>query len=181
MDEFHAPPASVGTGPELAAWAEEHARDPFLPNGYSGSANTSPFYHESQDMHNKSPSVEVNTDAEVSSVSMASPTLDGDRTAESLYRFPVSSSPVDIVTMLTRLATFTGVVLKVLTPKLKRHTIPLEDQKVSRSLSLSPSPPSLSFLPLVTCVELALVRRARKLARKSNHIFFFGDPCLSYL
>ena len=58
--------------------------------------------------------------------------------------------------MLTRLATFTGVVLKVLTPKLKRHTIPLEDQKVSRSPSLSslssfpllsPSPPSLSSLP----------------------------------
>lgn len=92
--------------------------------------------------------MEVNTDAEVSSVSMASSTLDeqGDRTAESLYCFPVSSSPVDIVTMLTRLATFTGVVLKVLTPKLKRHTIPLEDQKVSGSPSLT----SLPSLPLLS-------------------------------
>lgn len=160
MGEFHALPASVGTGPEVASWAEEHARDTFLPNGYSGSgpANASSFYREPQDIRNESPSVEVNTDAEVSSVSMTSPSIEeqGNETATSLYRFPVSSSPVDIVTMLTRLATFTGMVLKVLTPKLKRHTVPLVDQQVSHSLSLSPSPPFLSspLLPLLLPLPL---------------------------
>jgi len=130
-DESHVPPASVSTVPELAEWAKEHSRYSFLENGHSGSGSThtSPSYRDSQDSLKKSPSVEVHTDAEGSSLT---PEEKRTGTAASSYHFPVSSSPIDIVTMLTRLSTFTGMLLGVLTPKLKPHTIPLEDQKVSK-------------------------------------------------
>ncbi len=51
------------------------------------------------------------------------------------FLFPVSNSPVDIVTMLTRLASFTGVILQVLTPKLKRNVFLPDHSKATQEYS----------------------------------------------
>ena len=45
------------------------------------------------------------------------------------YLFPVSNSPLDIITMLTRAASFTGVLLNILTPKLRQNVYHMADQK----------------------------------------------------
>ena len=42
----------------------------------------------------------------------------------SSFLFPVSNSPMDVVTMLSRLASFTGKLLKVLTPKIRKTALP---------------------------------------------------------
>lgn len=48
------------------------------------------------------------------------------------YLFPISNSPVDIVTMLTRLACFTSTLLNTLTPKLRHGAVPgLDEPRVS--------------------------------------------------
>ena len=48
------------------------------------------------------------------------------------YLIPVSNSPVDIVTMLTRLACFTNTLLNTLTPKLRHGAVPgLDEPRVS--------------------------------------------------
>ena len=58
----------------------------------------------------------------------------------SAYLFPVSNSPLDIVTMLTRLACFTGTLLNTLTPKLRHGAVPgLDDPRVSPATSLRTS------------------------------------------
>ena len=44
------------------------------------------------------------------------------------YLFPVSNSPVDLVTMLTRLASFTSTLLTALTPKLRHGAVPGLDE-----------------------------------------------------
>ena len=50
---------------------------------------------------------------------------------ESAYLFPVSNSPVDLVTMLTRLASFTSTLLTTLTPRLRHGAVPgLEEPRV---------------------------------------------------
>ena len=48
------------------------------------------------------------------------------------YLFPVSNSPLDVITMLTRLACFTGMLLNTLTPKLRHGAVPgLDEPRVS--------------------------------------------------
>ena len=42
--------------------------------------------------------------------------------AHRTFLFPVSNSPMDVVTMLVRLASFTGTLLSVLIPKVKSNT-----------------------------------------------------------
>ena len=44
------------------------------------------------------------------------------------FLFPVSNSPMDIVTMLTRLACFTSTLLDTLTPKLRHGAMPAPDE-----------------------------------------------------
>ena len=44
------------------------------------------------------------------------------------YLFPISNSPMDIVTMLTRLACFTSTLLNTLTPKLRHGAMPAPDE-----------------------------------------------------
>ncbi len=44
------------------------------------------------------------------------------------FLFPVSNSPIDIVTMLSRLALFTGELLNILTPKLRESSIIMTDK-----------------------------------------------------
>ena len=46
----------------------------------------------------------------------------------SSYLFPVSNSPVDLVTMLTRLASFTSTLLNTLTPTLRHGAVPGLDE-----------------------------------------------------
>lgn len=48
------------------------------------------------------------------------------------YLFPVSSSPLDLLTMLTRMASFTGMLLGVLSPKLRQSTVAHGNYKVCR-------------------------------------------------
>ena len=65
----------------------------------------------------------------------------------SAYLFPVSNSPLDIVTMLTRLACFTGTLLNTLTPKLRHGAVPgLDDPRVSPATSLRASCCALMYL-----------------------------------
>ena len=52
------------------------------------------------------------------------PTTTGDGPLQS-YLFPISNSPMDVVTMLSRLASFTGELLLVLTPKIRKTTFEL--------------------------------------------------------
>ena len=134
-DEFHIPPASVSTVPELADWAKEHPRQDTLtigssPSSLSGTDSTD--HADSQDTLKQtgSNSIEVRTTSEEDSSPSPSSTQDIDP-SELLrtFLFPVSNSPVDIVTMLSRLAEFTGVLLEVLSPKLKGNPFRL-DRKV---------------------------------------------------
>ena len=54
------------------------------------------------------------------------------------YLLPVSSSPMDIVTMLTRLACFTRTLLNTLTPKLRHGAVPgLDEPRVSPPLPIA--------------------------------------------
>ena len=48
----------------------------------------------------------------------------------SAYLFPVSNSPVDLVTMLTRLASFTSTLLSTLTPRLRQAVPGLDEPRV---------------------------------------------------
>ena len=50
------------------------------------------------------------------------------------YLFPISSSPLDLLAMLTRMASFTGVLLGVLSPKLRQSMVAHGDYKVCRGL-----------------------------------------------
>lgn len=53
------------------------------------------------------------------------------------YLFPISNSPMDIVTMLTRLACFTSTLLNTLTPKLRHGAVPgLDEPRVSHCSSV---------------------------------------------
>ena len=53
----------------------------------------------------------------------------------SAYLFPVSNSPVDLVTMLTRLASFTSTLLTTLTPKLRHGAVPGLDEPRVKSVN----------------------------------------------
>ena len=58
-----------------------------------------------------------------------------------VYLFPVSNSPLDVITMLTRLACFTGSLLRNLTPKLRHGAVPDLD-----TFRVSGSPPEMCFI-----------------------------------
>ena len=56
------------------------------------------------------------------------------------YLFPVSNSPVDLVTMLTRLAYFTSTLLTTLTPKLRHAAVPgLDEPRVRSTFQTTPT------------------------------------------
>ena len=116
-DEFHIPPASVGTVPELADWRKEHA--PYGSNGNSSGSTEGSGSHtslaESQD------TLKETSDGEASLGHHSSASCAGG--PHQAFLFPVSNSPMDLVTMLVRLASFTGTLLGVLIPKLKSTTL----------------------------------------------------------
>ncbi len=103
------PPVATDAG--LSGRSKDRPSSPKLASkGSSVSSSSSP-----------SPSVKACSSSSVDGG--RSPLLSPDTgdTQVKQFLFPVSNSPVDMVTMLTRLAAFTGVVLQVLTPKLRRN------------------------------------------------------------
>lgn len=52
------------------------------------------------------------------------------------FLFPVSNSPVDLVTMLSRLASFTGELLTVLTPKIRKTGFTRDTNKVCKNAAI---------------------------------------------
>ena len=117
-DEFHIPPASVHTVPELAKWVKEHPRSS-LQYGLSTSMASS--YVGTRQMEDSETTTTSQSSEETPSI------LENETTS---YMFPVSNSPLDIITMLTRLASFTGVLLQILTPNLRHNVFPMNDPKV---------------------------------------------------
>ena len=118
-DEFHIPPASVGTVPELADWKRDHPYGSFAVSGSSSGSNGGSSSHASFDESQDTLKDTSDGEASLDPHSSASQTGVG---AHQTFLFPVSNSPMDIVTMLMRLASFTGTVLTVLIPKVKSNT-----------------------------------------------------------
>lgn len=121
-DELHIPPASVRTVPELAEWWKTHPqRDSAAIDDHLRASTHSPHSSASPELDCKPndrssmnlPTDEFDHNTPISSRPFSRGTFQN-------YFFPVSNSPVDIVTMLTRLASFTGTILNVLTPRLPR-------------------------------------------------------------
>ena len=119
-DEFHIPPASVGTVPELADWRSNNVYNgSYAVNNSSSSSVVESSSHASFD--ESQDTLKETSDADTSSLEpqrSASCT----RGTNQAFLFPVSNSPLDVITMLTRLAYFTGSVLGVLIPKVKSNT-----------------------------------------------------------
>ena len=88
----------------------------------AGSSTTSP----EPGVHLKGASVDIHSDDDdgITPVPKVSCSEEGVQN----FLFPVSNSPIDIVTMLTRLACFTGSILNVLTPKLQRNAFQADDK-----------------------------------------------------
>lgn len=107
------PPASTETVPGLAEWARDHRGDHppsskvSFPPSTSSSSSSSPLIktHSSSSPSEDRSSLLANLSPEARDVPLQLKP----------FLFPVSNSPVDIVTMLTRLASFTGTILQVLT------------------------------------------------------------------
>ena len=128
--EDHIPPASVSTVPELAHWRQTHPHhDSVAVNNQSltvSAHSSSPEFidkPEANEMGDRDNDFDCDT-----------PVRSLSRQSFQSYFFPVSSSPVDIVTMLTRLACFTGSILNVLTPRLPRTSL-----RTSSNVSSKPS------------------------------------------
>lgn len=117
-DEFHIPPASVGTVPELADWRKDHPYGSFAANGSSSGSNIGSSSHASFD--ESQDTLKESSDGEASLEPRSSASCAGG--SHQTFLFPVSNSPMDIVTMLMRLASFTGTILGVLIPKVKSNT-----------------------------------------------------------
>ena len=119
-DELHVPPASVSTVSGLADWWKTHPRgDSAVIDDHSRVASTnSPHSSASPEQGDDRSSVGLPTDEFDHDTPVSNRPFS--RETFQRYFFPVSNSPVDIVTMLTRLAYFTGTVLNVLTPRLPR-------------------------------------------------------------
>ena len=117
-DEFHIPPASVGTVPELAHWRKEHVPGSFAANGSSSGPSEGSGSHTS--LEESQDTLKETSDGEASVEPHSSASCAGG--LNQAFLFPVSNSPMDIVTMLARLASFTGTLLGVLIPKLKSNT-----------------------------------------------------------
>lgn len=119
-DEFHIPPASVGTNPQLSDWRKDHPSSAVneSSSGTNGASSSHTSLEESQD------TLKEGNDGEgsIEPRSSASYTAGVDHRT---FLFPVSNSPMDIVTMLVRLATFSGSLLSVLIPKVKSSTFPV--------------------------------------------------------
>lgn len=77
--------------------------------------------------HSNNPSPSPSLEASPSPVNVAAATASGPLQS---YLFPVSNSPIDMVTMLSRLASFTGELLAVLTPKIRKSNFAHHDDKV---------------------------------------------------
>lgn len=121
-EEFHIPPASVGTVPELADWTKEHRHGSFAFIGSTSGSNVGSSSRTSLE----------ETQGTLIETSDGEASLDP-RSSESCthrphqaFLFPVSNSPMDVVTMLVRLASFTGTLLGVLIPKLKSTTFTVD-------------------------------------------------------
>lgn len=156
-DALHIPPASVDTVPELAQWVKTH-----------------PYQH----------SVAIDNQSSTVSARSTSPEAGGGKGTESgdfpqdgrdtplrpvsqqpfqSYFFPVSNSPVDMVTMLTRLACFTGSIVSVLTPRLPRSSLRTGSNV---SLFISHMMPGYSWLSLQPSHEYAPeIAQAREQAK----------------
>lgn len=119
-DEFHIPPASVGTVPELADWRKEHGHGSFAASGSSSGPSEGSGSHTS--LEESQDTLKETSDGEASVEPHSSASCAG--VPNQAFLFPVSNSPMDIVTMLVRLASFTGTLLGVLIPKLKSATFP---------------------------------------------------------
>ena len=117
-DEFHIPPASVGTVPELADWRETHVHGSFAVNNSSSSSNVGSSSHASFDESHDTLKETSDGESSITPLRSASCTHGSNQA----FLFPVSNSPMDVITMLTRLAYFTGTVLGVLIPKVKSNT-----------------------------------------------------------
>ncbi len=113
----------MGTVPELAHWRNTHPHhDSVAVNNQSltvSARSSSPEFIDKQEpneMGNRGIPRDDDFDCDTPVRSLS-------RQSFQNYFFPVSNSPVDIVTMLTRLACFTGSILNVLTPRLPRSSL----------------------------------------------------------
>ncbi len=112
----------MGTVPELAHWRNTHPHhDSVTVDNQSltvSARSSSPEFidKEANEMGNRDIPRDDDFDCDTPVRSLS-------RQSFQNYFFPVSNSPVDIVTMLTRLACFTGSILNVLTPRLPRSSL----------------------------------------------------------
>ena len=134
-DQFHKPPASIasiGTVPELANWWKSHPSRDSVDVGRSRSTGTSSISAGSSTtspepgVNLKGASVDIHSDDDDGITPV--PKVSCSEESVQNFLFPVSNSPIDIVTMLTRLACFTGSILNVLTPKLQRNAFQADDK-----------------------------------------------------
>lgn len=110
----------MGTVPELADWRREHATcGSFAGNGSSSASIEGSGSHTS--LEESQDTLKETSDGEASLEHHSSASCAGG--PHQAFLFPVSNSPMDIVTMLVRLASFTGTLLGVLIPKLKSTTL----------------------------------------------------------
>ena len=153
-DEFHIPPASVGTVPELADWKRDHPYGSFAVSGSSSGSNGDSSSHASFDVSQGTLKDTSDGESSVEPHSSASQTGVPHQT----FLFPVSNSPMDIVTMLMRLASFTGTILAVLIPKVKSNTFATTKVRrwvsgqICTSMKLKQVPTQSSLLQYLVCV-----------------------------
>ncbi len=115
-DGMHIPPASVDTVPELADWVKAH---PYQRSVDNQSSTVSALSSSSPEVESK----ETETGDFPQDERCDTPLRPVSQQSFQSYLFPVSNSPVDLITMLTRLASFTGTIINVLTPRLPRSSL----------------------------------------------------------
>ena len=144
--------------PELADWRKDHAHSSSpqgLPGGEKGdgggaSRSGSDSQHEYleskdtlKDLRTHSPELQSDDEGgegrgggggDGSTPGLVEPAAYTEEAQLEHFLFPVSNSPIDMVTMLIRLAAFTGTLLDMLTPKLKQNSLGAEGAKVNISL-----------------------------------------------